>query len=99
MENVKDIRLDAEYDLDITNGDFSLMESDERHIEDIFSANTGYFFENPLVGLNLIQKLNSSGLGQQFKQDVRRQLVLDNFSVERLSVENGQINTNAKRLK
>ncbi len=96
---VKDIRLNDEQDLDINGGDFSLMESDDRHIEDIFSANTGYFFETPLIGLNLIQKLKGSSLGQGFKQAVRRQLVLDNFSVERLTINEGKININAKRLK
>ncbi|QHB38608.1 hypothetical protein pippi81_gp044 [Flavobacterium phage vB_FspM_pippi8-1] len=93
----KDIKF--EEDIVIVNGDFLLFNSDEVHIENILKANKGFFFENPLVGLGIIRELNGSKTIQELKQDIRRQLVLDNFSVQLVEIKEGEININAKRLK
>ena len=93
----KDIKF--ENDIVILNGDFVVFESDEVHIENILKSNKGYFFENPLVGLGIVKEINSSKTIQELKQDVRRQLVLDDFSVQLVQIKEGKININAKRLK
>lgn len=96
MEVVKDITF--ENDLLIANGDFVLTESDESHIQAILEANKGYFFETPLLGLGIIEQLKGSGNQQEVKQDVRRQLTLDNFSVQIVEVVDSNLSINAKRL-
>lgn len=95
----KDFKFDDEGDLDIVNGDFSLTDSDETHIETILKANKGAFFENPLLGVGIINELNGTKSAQELKQNIRRQLVLDGFGVQVVKIEAGNININAKRLK
>lgn len=93
----KDIKF--EDDIVIVNGDFAVFESDEMHIENILKANRGFFFETPLIGLGIVKEINGSKSIQELKQDVRRQLVLDNFGVQVVEITEGEININAKRLK
>jgi len=93
----KDVKF--EEDIVIVNGDFAIFDSDEVHIENILKANKGYFFETPLIGLSIVKEINGSKSIQELKQDVRRQLVLDNFSVQVVEIAEGKININAKRLK
>jgi hypothetical protein len=93
----KDIKF--ENDIVIVNGDFSLFDSDEVHIENILKANRGYFFETPLIGLGIVNEINGSKSIQELKQNIRRQLMLDNFSVQLVQISDGKIDINAKRLK
>ena len=94
----KDIRLDSDGDLSIKNGDFEIHESDSLHIEHILISNKGYWFETPLLGVGIINELNGSRSSQELKQNIRRQLVLDNFSVKKISVSlDGKIDINAVR--
>lgn len=97
MNPVKDINF-AE-DLVIFNGDFQLVESDDIHIENILKSNKGYFFETPLIGVGIISELKGSKSSQELKQDIRRQLVLDNFGVQKIELTEEGININAQRLK
>lgn len=93
----RDIEFDE--DLVIVNGDFSIFESDEAHIENILKANKGYFFEHPLVGLGIIKELKGSKTTQELKQDIRRQLTLDNYNVQIVEIKDNNISINAKRIK
>lgn len=96
--NVKDFDLDQDGDLNIKNGDFALAESDQVHIEHILKSNKGFFFETPLLGVGIIQELNGSKTRQELKQTIRRQLVLDNYSVKEISIsEDFKIGINAVR--
>jgi len=98
--SVKDIRLDENGDLLIKNGDFALNESDEAHIEHIITANKGYYFENPFVGVGIINEIKGATTSQELKQNIRRQLVLDNFAVKKIDIsENYEISINAERRK
>jgi hypothetical protein len=97
MEAVKDLNFLE--DLVIVNGDFQLVESDDIHIENILKANKGYFFETPLIGVGIINELKGSKSGQELKQDIRRQLVLDNFNVQKIEIDENGISINAQRLK
>lgn len=96
--NVLDIEIGQDNDLVIRNGDFSLKESDQLHIEHILKSNKGYWFENPLLGVGLINELNGSKSSQELKQTIRRQLVLDNYSVKSVSIsQDFKIEINAIR--
>ena len=86
-------------DLVISNGDLVLFDSDEVHVENIIKSNKGFFFEVPLLGVNIVNQLNSPTSSQDLKQNIRRQLVFDNFAVQLIEVKEGVININAKRLK
>ena len=97
MDPVKDIKFTE--DLVILNGDFQIFESDETHIENILKANKGFFFETPLIGVGIITALKGSKSGQELKQDIRRQLVLDNFVVQKIELTEAGININAQRIK
>jgi hypothetical protein len=97
MEPAKDINFTE--DIVIKNGDFELFESDEIHIQNILRTNKGFFFETPLIGVGIINELKGSKSGQELKQDIRRQLVLDNFSVSKIDLNEEGINIIAKRLK
>lgn len=98
--NVKDFQLDQEGDLLIKGGDFVLAESDQVHIEHILKSNKGYYFETPLLGVGIISELNGAKTRQELKQTIRRQLVLDNFSVRDINISDDyKIGIDAKRIK
>jgi len=94
----QDIRLDDNGDLDISTGDFSVVESDSLHIEHILLSNKGYWFENPLLGVGIIDEQNGSRTRQELKQNIRRQLVFDNFAVRSIVISpSNEIDINASR--
>jgi len=98
--NVQDIRLNADGDVDITSGDFDLTPSDQTHIEHILRSNKGYWFEFPLVGVSIIERLKGSGSKQPLKQEIRRQLSLDNYAIRTLELNNDlTVKINAERKK
>jgi len=99
MTAVKDIQID-DAGITILNGDFKLHESDEFHIQTILKSEKSAFFEEPLMCLGIISELNGSKSSQQLKQDIRRQLVYDNYDVQVVSLKDGGvIDINAIRLK
>ncbi len=96
--NVTDVRLDEDGDVLISSGDFRVTESDPIHIEHILISNKGYWFENPLVGVGIIDEIKGSTPKQKLKQTIRRQLVLDNYSVKNVSIsEDSKIDINTIR--
>lgn len=86
-------------DIDIVNGDFKLVDSEGVHIQRIIEAEKGFFFEYPLIGVGIKRELNGSTSRQAIKQDIRRQLVYDDYNVKALSLVGDDININAIRLK
>ncbi len=93
-----DFKLDDFGDLEINKGDFPVNDSDQIHIEHILKSNKGYWFENPLLGVGIVNEIKSSTTRQRLKQDIRRNLVLDNYSVKEISISNDfEININALR--
>lgn len=94
----KDVKLDESGDLAIVRGDFATIESDQVHIEHILLSNKGYWFEYPLLGVGIIDEQNGSRSRQELKQNIRRQLVFDNFSVKKIDItQENQIDINAVR--
>lgn len=86
MVKAQDIRLDDDGDVAIVRGDFGVVESDQLHIEHILKSNKGYWFEHPLLGVGIIDEQNGSRTRQELKQNIRRQLVFDNFAVKKIDI-------------
>lgn len=87
MEKARDIRLDDDGDVKIDAGDFDIVDSDQIHIEHILISNQGYWFEHLLLGVGIIDEIKSSNSRQELKQNIRRQLVFDNFAVREINIQ------------
>ena len=88
MSRVKDIRLDSDGDLDIVNGDFSLIESDYQHTEDILMATFNHFKNFPTLGANVPSELSSGVNNQRIKRLIRDNLKADRYQVGKVVVNN-----------
>lgn len=55
----EDFQLDADGDLNIAGGDFTVGPSDVQHVEDIIESFAGMWKQNPLLGVGIKQFLNS----------------------------------------
>ena len=64
-----------------TNGDFSHLESDAQHIQDTINANVGWWKENPLDGVGILNYLGSPMLKQQLQKKIRIELESDGYKV------------------
>ncbi len=95
---VKDILLDTDGDLQIRNNDLYVNESDQQHVEHILRANKGHYRQYPLVGIAVDQNLNGSINPQELKQEIKLQLIADNYTVKQIKIdEDFEISINAKR--
>lgn len=80
MATAKDILL-TDDDLKFTSGDFEIGESDNQHQQDIIFENTGAYKQFPLVGVGIINYLNSSGAQLQLTKNIKSQLETDGYRV------------------
>ena len=97
---VKDIAIGSNLELVITNGDFSVAESDTTHIELILRAHLGSFKQFPLVGMGIDDDLASSGRQQIIKRNMGVQLNNDGYKVnEILLANNAEYFVDAERVK
>ena len=83
---VKDISLEEDLDLTITNGDFVISDSDQNHVINILKAYTGGFKQFPLVGVGIDYYLASSGTQQVIKRNITVQLESDGYKVNEVEV-------------
>ena len=99
-----DFLLDDDGDLQITsNGDFKIGLSDRQHITDIIRSNVGWWKQYPLIGVGIMNYLNSSGKEQQLEREIKIQLQSDGYNVDKPKISydaNGLMNItpNAMRL-
>ena len=56
-------------DLEVLNGDFSIQESDQQHINHIMRANKGHYYQFPLIGLGGVKLINGNFRMDQLKSD------------------------------
>jgi len=89
----RDVRLDENEDLKIDSGDLEITDSDNVHIEHILKSHKGHWFEFPLLGVGILDELNSSNNRQELRQNIRRQLVFDNYTVKEVTIR-GDMNIN-----
>jgi hypothetical protein len=80
---MQDILLDETGDLAIDNGDLLIGNSAVQHLDLLLQSNKGDWKENPLVGIDLIKKLNSSINKQNadgLKKQIKLQMEMDGFT-------------------
>lgn len=97
MEIRKDIALDSNGDLEISNGDFVIQQSDQQHVQDIFKAHKGEYKEWPLVGFGASGYLKKTTLSKaEFLRNLKVQLRYDGYespkiiineTIEQLTIE------------
>jgi hypothetical protein len=97
MAIFKDIITDNDSDLNISNGDLLISESDSQHIDHILTANKGHFKQNPLIGAGIIEFINNSASEQEIRQRIKLQLESDGFSVRQIKISSGNIEIDAER--
>lgn len=97
----QDVNLTTEDgDLLVVDGDFSVYESDQRHIEHILVSEKGGWREWPVLGVGLFRFLNGVGTKNELQKKCRLQIQYDNMKVQRLTVTDlGKIDIQAVRLK
>lgn len=76
---VKDITLESDYDLSISNGDFRVNDSDAQHIQLICDTWVGSWKQFPLVGVGIRNYKNSAGQSLALKRAIAIQLEADGF--------------------
>ena len=84
MELVKDILINQK--VSAKDGDIIVGESDAQHMEHILIANTGQFYQNPTLGVGVIDNIKGAINQQSFKQRIKRNLESDNFRVKDLKI-------------
>lgn len=97
MATFKDIITDTDFDLSIVNGDISVLESDSQHIDHIITADKGHFRQFPLVGVGIVNFLNSSTEEQEIRQLIKLQLEADGFAVRQIKISGSNIEIDAER--
>ncbi len=65
--------------IDVAKGDFSIIESDQQHIEHIITANKGHFYEFPTIGAGKDDLLNSSESRARINQVISENLEQDDY--------------------
>lgn len=90
MATAKDIIL-SENDYLFTNGDFVTGDSDTQHIQDIVFENVGAYKQFPLVGVGIINYLNSSGAVLILTRSIQIQLTTDGYNVEKIKFNNNNV--------
>jgi len=93
-----DYILDENGDLweDETTGDWVEGDCDAQHIEDCLITEPGILAHNILAGVGLTKQINGT-IDGRVRRDIQLQLLADNYRVERLNIDNENIDINAVR--
>ena len=90
-----DIKLDSTGDLDVSTGDFTIVESTAVHAEALIVDAPGDYKENPMVGVGVWNFIDDDGFGS-LTQEIVKQFTRDGMKVVNVSVNNaGVINSDA----
>ncbi len=84
----KDLTLNADNELIISNGDFAIEQTDDQNIEAILIAEKGQFYEFPLLGYGITRRLYGSFNRLKERKDIRESLRRDNYDIITLEVTN-----------
>lgn len=91
-DNEKDILLDKDFDLSISNGDFDVGNSWGQDVEIIISLSKGELKSDPLLGVNLIEKINAKQGAIRAKQAIKLNLKRDEKTIKKVEISEGKIN-------
>ena len=75
--------------IDTSTGDFAIEQSDDLHIESILLAKPGQYYEFPLLGYGIQDRLNGPFTKQIEKKAIRQALKRDNYNVNELIIGDG----------
>ena len=84
-----DLILDETNNLKIVNGDLAIEQSDDQNISAILQAKKGQFYQYPLLGYGIQDKLNGPFIKQIEKKAIRQELRRDDYEVIELRIEDG----------
>lgn len=83
-------------DLELTNGDFSIGESNNQHIQHILLSNKGEYKATPEIGVGLDKMLNTED-PMEFLIEAKKNLEYDGMSVQNIAfTENGKLNVDVR---
>jgi hypothetical protein len=91
---MKDLMLNSNGDLQITNNDLVIGESDQQHQKLLLIAEPGSIKEFPTVGVGLANFLEGEDDGLMM-QTIRNQFDADGMTINSISVDNGKIKIDA----
>lgn len=83
---VKDIEIDENFDLQISNGDFVISESDQQHVLLLIKTYVGAWKQYPLVGVGIDFYSASSGKQQILKRNIIVQMESDGYKVNEIDI-------------
>lgn len=92
---MKDVLIDEDNDIVISNGDFAIGDSDIKHQEHILIANKGEFKEFPEIGVGIIEALNSDDI-RGVLDNVKRNFQYDGMYVNNITYDGEKLVTDAK---
>lgn len=90
---MNDALLNEDFDLELTNGDLSIGQSDQQNVQLILSYSPGSLKQFPITGCSLIKATN--GTVSRFMQNtIRQQLMNDGFKIKKLKIHSIGIDIN-----
>lgn len=84
---MKDIELDHNNDLVITNGDFSIAESEMQEVGNILQSTQGEWKHSPMLGPNLYRFIKGKTDKVAIEREVQIHLALDNKDFKTLKTK------------
>lgn len=79
-------------DLQITNGDFVIQNSDEQETSLLLQTFPGNWFEWPLAGIGIQKYLAGSESAIYIEQKIKEQMISDGFIIENITIEGSTLN-------
>jgi len=96
----KDLTLDSSNDLTIADGDFAILQSDDQNIQAILTAEKGQFYQFPLLGYGIGNRLFGPFKKQTERKAIREELSRDNYDVVALIINDGpEVFVDANKIK
>lgn len=74
-------------DISIEDGDLAIGASDQQHIEHIFRAVPGQFYQWPTLGVGIGRYEHGPINKAKIEQDIRKQLQSDNYRVDAVEID------------
>ena len=100
-----DLATDTDGDIliDPITGDFKILPSDKQHVSDILQSFAGWWKQFPLLGVGVMNFVNSSGQNDNLSRLIKINLQSDGYSniastVVSLDINDIQIQINADRV-
>jgi hypothetical protein len=89
-KQMKDISLSDQYDLEITGGDFTIVESTARHQQQLILNNKGDFKQNPTICVGAVEYFDDEHF-QELTRAVSIEFTRDGMDVKNVKLSPGGI--------